>query len=60
METENHTFYIYTCTGIINGTGYIMTTHNDEILDLKQTQIIYNNDYKLKKLEQRIKQLESE
>lgn len=60
METENHTFYIYTCNGIINGNGYIMTTHNDEILDLKQTQLIYNNDYKLKKLEQRIKQLESE
>lgn len=59
METENHTFYIYTCTGIINGNGYIMTTHNDEILDIKQTQLIYNNDYKLKKLEQRINELEN-
>ena len=59
METENHTFYIYTCTGIINGNGYIMTTHNDEILDIKQTQLIYNNDYKLKKLEERVEQLEN-
>ena len=59
METENHTFYIYTCTGIINGNGYIMTTHNDEILDIKHTQSIYNNDYKLKKLEERVKQLEN-
>lgn len=59
METENHTFYIYTCTGIINGNGYIMTTHNDEILDIKQIQLIYNNDYKLKKLEQRINELEN-
>ena len=59
METENHTFYVYTCTGLINDNGYIMTTHNDEILDIKQTQLIYNNDYKLKKLEERVEQLEN-
>lgn len=68
IETENHTITVYTGTGIISGYGYIGTMYNDKILDLKNTQSIYNQDYKtrvedyqnkISKLEERVEKLEN-
>ena len=65
---ENNKNYGYSGTGIINGFGYIGIMYKDKILDLKNTQFIYNQDYntrleyyqnKINKLEERVEQLEN-